>query len=214
MLRQVPLFAHVDDKTLGRLESIAVKRIYPRNTILISKGDVSDHLFVVIRGNLKVTLPDNSGKEIIIYWLGAGDYFGEISLIDGESRSATIVSTEATEVLTIARADFQRILRSSPELMFDLLTVLARKVRIATEKLESLAFDDVSRRLVKLLMQLAKPQDDRWIVQDRLTHQDIADMIDSSREMVSRILKALETGGYISTDKRRITIKRELPPTF
>jgi CRP/FNR family cyclic AMP-dependent transcriptional regulator len=143
-----------------------------------------------------------------------GDYFGEIALIDGETRTATIVSTEASEVLTIARADFQRILRSSPELMFDLLTVLARKVRMATEKLESLAFDDVYGRLVKLLMQLAKPQDGRWIVQERLTHQAIADMIGSSREMVSRILKALETGGYISTDKKRIIIERKLPATF
>jgi CRP/FNR family cyclic AMP-dependent transcriptional regulator len=214
MLRKVSLFAHLDEKTLGRLEGIAVKRVYPKNTILISKGDVSDHLFVVIRGKLKVMLPDESGKEIVLSLLGEGDYFGEIALIDGEPRTATIVSTEASEVLTIARADFQRILRSSPELMFDLLTVLARKVRIATEKLESLAFDDVYGRLVKLLMQLAKPQDGRWIVQERLTHQAIADMIGSSREMVSRILKALETGGYISTDKKRIIIERKLPATF
>ena len=214
MLRKVSLFAHLDEKTLSRLEGIAVKRVYPKNTILISKGDVSDHLFVVIRGKLKVTLLDDSGREIVLSLLGEGDYFGEIALIDGEPRTATIVSTQASEVLTIARADFQQILRSSPELMFDLLAVLARKVRIATEKLESLAFDDVYRRLVKLLMQLAKPQDCRWIVQERLTHQAIADMIGSSREMVSRILKALETGGYISTDKKRIIIERKLPATF
>lgn len=214
MLRKVPLFAHLDDKTLGRLEGIAIKRVYPRNTILISKGDVSDQLFVVLRGKLKVTIPDESGKEITLSLLGPGDYFGEIALIDGEARTATIVTIEATEVLTLARADFQRILKSSPELMFDLLTVLARKVRFATEKLESLAFDDVYGRLVKVMMQLAKPQENHWVVEQRLTHQDIADMIGSSREMVSRILKALETGGYISIDKKRITIRRKLPATF
>lgn len=214
MLRQVPLFAHVDDKTLSRLEGIAVKRTYPRNTILISKGDASDHLFVVLSGKLKVTVADDSGKEIIISWLGAGDYFGEISLIDGESRSATIITAEASEVMTISRVDFHRILKSSPALMFDLLKVLARKVRIATEKLESLAFDDVYGRLAKLLTQMAKPQDNRWIVQERFTHQDIADMIGSSREMVSRILKDLEVGGYISIDKKRITINRKLPAAF
>jgi len=214
MLRKVPLFAHLDDKTLERLEGIAIKRVYPRNTILISKGDVSDQLFVVLRGKLKVTIPDESGKEITLSLLGPGDYFGEIALIDGEARTATIVTIEATEVLTLARADFQRILKSSPELMFDLLTVLARKVRFATEKLESLAFDDVYGRLVKVMMQLAKPQENHWVVEQRLTHQDIADMIGSSREMVSRILKALETGGYISIDKKRITIRRKLPATF
>jgi|MudIll2142460700_1097286.scaffolds.fasta_scaffold47758_2 CRP/FNR family cyclic AMP-dependent transcriptional regulator len=214
MLRKVPFFAHLDDKTLGRLEGIAVKRVYPRNTILISKGDVSDQLYVVLSGRLKVTIPDASGREIIISWLGEGDYFGEIALIDGESRTATIATTEASEVLTIARAEFHRILKSNPELMLDLLTVLATKVRVATEKLESLAFDDVYGRLVKLLTQLAKPQDNRWIVEQRLTHQDIADMIGSSREMVSRIMKALAIGGYISIDRKHITIKRKLPATF
>jgi CRP/FNR family transcriptional regulator, cyclic AMP receptor protein len=77
MLRSVPLFVHLDDKMLRRLEVIAVKRTYPRNTILISKGDATDHLFVVLSGKLKVTIPDDSGKEIIISLLGAGDYFGE-----------------------------------------------------------------------------------------------------------------------------------------
>jgi CRP/FNR family transcriptional regulator, cyclic AMP receptor protein len=214
MLRSVPLFAHLDDNMLSRLEAIAVKRTYPRNTILISKGDATDHLFVILSGKLKVTIADDSGKEIIISLLGAGDYFGEIAVIDGESRTATIATTEASEVLTIARDEFHRVLKSSPELMFDLLIILARKVRIATEKLESLAFDDVYGRLVKLLTQLAKPRDNRWIVEERLTHQDIADMIGSSREMVSRIMKALAMGGYISTDKKRITIKKRLPATF
>jgi CRP/FNR family cyclic AMP-dependent transcriptional regulator len=214
MLRSVPLFANLDDKLLTRLEGIAVKRTYPRNTILISKGDATDHLFVVLSGKLKVTIADGSGKEIIISLLGAGDYFGEIALIDGEFRTATIVTTEPSEVLTIAREEFHRVLKSSPELMFDLLIVLARKVRIATEKLESLAFDDVYGRFVKLLNQLAKPRDNRWIVEERLTHQDIADMIGSSREMVSRIMKALAIGGYISVDRKRIAIKKRLPATF
>jgi CRP/FNR family cyclic AMP-dependent transcriptional regulator len=213
-LRSVPLFTHLDDGMLSRLEAIGVKRAYPRNTILISEGDATDHLFVVLSGKLKVTIVDNSGKEMIISLLGAGDHFGEIALIDGESRTATIVTTEASEVLTIARDEFHRVLKSSPELMFDLLIVLARKVRIATEKMESLAFDDVYGRLVKLLTRLAKPRDNRWIVEERLTHQDIADMIGSSREMVSRIIKALAIGGYISVDKKRITIKRKLPASF
>jgi len=146
--------------------------------------------------------------------LGPGDYFGEIALIDGESRSATIVTTEASELLVISSDDFQRTLMSSPELMFNLLKVLARKVRIATDKLETLAFDDVYGRLVKLLIQLAKPQDNVWIVEERLTHQEIANMIGSSREMVSRILGALTAGGYISIDKKRIRIERKLPPAF
>ena len=214
MLREIPLFSRLDDKALGNLEKAAIRRTYPKNTILISKGDKSDQLFVVLKGKLKVSITDASGKEIIMSLLGAGDYFGEMAMIDGESRSATIVTTQASEVLTISRDDFHRTLMSSPELMFELLKVLARKVRIATDKLESLAFEDVYGRLVKLLIQLAKPHEDVWIVEDSLTHQEIANMIGSSREMVTRILKALTSGGYISVDRKRITIKRKLPATF
>jgi CRP/FNR family cyclic AMP-dependent transcriptional regulator len=214
MLREIPLFSRLDDKALGNLEKAAIRRTYPKNTILISKGDKSDQLFVVLKGKLKVSITDASGKEIIMSLLGAGDYFGEMAMIDGESRSATIVTTQASEVLTISRDDFHRTLMSSPELMFELLKVLARKVRIATDKLESLAFEDVYGRLVKLLIQLARPHEDVWIVEDRLTHQEIANMIGSSREMVTRILKALTSGGYISIDRKRITIKRKLPATF
>jgi CRP/FNR family transcriptional regulator, cyclic AMP receptor protein len=214
MLREIPLFSRLDDKALGNLEKAAIRRAYPKNTILISKGDKSDQLFVVLKGKLKVSITDASGKEIIMSLLGAGDYFGEMAMIDGESRSATIVTTQASEVLTISRDDFHRTLMSSPELMFELLKVLARKVRIATDKLESLAFEDVYGRLVKLLIQLARPHEDVWIVEDRLTHQEIANMIGSSREMVTRILKALTSGGYISIDRKRITIKRKLPATF
>jgi CRP/FNR family cyclic AMP-dependent transcriptional regulator len=214
MLRKIPLFSRLDDKALGFLEKVAVKRAYSKNTILISKGDESDQLFIVLKGKLKVSITDDSGKEIIMSILGPGDYFGEIALIDGESRSATIMTTQATEVLTITRDDFHRTLLSSPELMFDLLKVLARKVRIATDKLESLAFEDVYGRLVKLLIQLAKPQNQVWVIEERLTHQEIANMIGSSREMVTRILKTLTDGGYISIDKKRITIERKLPATF
>jgi len=214
MLRKVPLFAQLDEQTLGRLEEIAVKRAYPKNTILVNKGDVSDNLSVVLSGKLKVVIADDSGKEIIISFLGAGDYFGEIALLDGEPRSASIFTCEASQVLTIARQDFLRILKSSPELMLGLLKALARKVRLATEKLESLAFDDVYGRITKLLTVLAKPHADGWFVEERLTHQDIADMIGSSREMVSRILKALETGGYVSIEGKRITVKKKLPATF
>jgi len=214
MLREIPLFSRLDDKALGDLEKAAIKRAYSKNTILISKGDKSDQLFVVLKGKLKVAITDASGKEIIMSFLGAGDYFGEMAMIDGESRSATIMTTQASEVLTISRDDFHRTLLSSPDLMFELLKVLARKVRIATDKLESLAFEDVYGRLVKLLIQLARPHDGVWIVEESLTHQEIANMIGSSREMVTRILKALTSGSYISVDRKRITIKKKLPAAF
>jgi CRP/FNR family transcriptional regulator, cyclic AMP receptor protein len=214
LLRDIPLFSCLGDEELTHLESVAVKRAYPKNTILISEGDKGDQLYVIRRGKIKVVVTDDSGRERVISLLGPGEHFGEMALIDGESRSATIVTTEPTQLLTIRREDFLKILTSHPDLMFSLLKVMTKKVRIATSMFESLAFDDVYARLVKLLMNLASPMGDQWVVEEKLTHQEIADRIGASREMVSRILKALSGGGYISTEKKRITVRKKLPSNF
>jgi CRP/FNR family cyclic AMP-dependent transcriptional regulator len=214
MLKEIPLFSSLDDKTLRHLEDVAVRRSYPKNTILISEGDQSDKLYAILSGKIKVVIIDPEGKEIVVNLLGPGDCFGEIAMIDGETRSATIITTEPTQVLTICKADFTPILTSNPDLMYNLLKVLARKVRVATSMVESLAFEDVYARLVRLLINLARPKGELFFVEEKLTHQEIANMIGSSREVVSRMLKALSTGGYIAIDQKQISIKRRLPPSF
>lgn len=214
MLKDIPLFSSLNAQTLRVLQDVAVKRVYPKNAILISEGDKSDQLYAILSGKIKVVIMDPEGKEIVVNLLGPGDCFGEIALIDGETRSATIVTTEPTQVLTISRADFTPILTSNPDLMYNLLKVLARKVRLATNMVESLAFEDVYARLVRLLTNLAKPKDNLLVVEERLTHQEIANMIGSSREVVSRMLKALSIGGYIAIDQKKICIKGKLPRSF
>jgi CRP/FNR family cyclic AMP-dependent transcriptional regulator len=213
-LRDIPLFSCLGEEEISYLESVAHRRTYPKNAVLISEGDEGDQLYVIRRGKIKVVVTDDAGRELVINHLGPGDYFGEMALIDGESRSATIVTTEPTQVLALRRDDFQKLLTLHPALMLDLLKVMARKVRIATSKLESLAFDDVYARIVKLLMSLASPVGNQWVVEERLTHQEIANRICASREMVSRILKALADGGYLSTEKKRITVRKRLPAVF
>lgn len=214
MLEDIPLFSTLNAQTLRFLEGVAVKRAYPKNAILISEGDRSDQLFTILSGKIKVVIMDPEGKEIVVNLLGPGDCFGELAMIDGETRSATIVTTEPTQVLTIGRADFTPILTSNPDFMYSLLKVLAAKVRAATSMVESLAFEDVYARLVRLLTNLARPRDNLLVVEEKLTHQEIANMIGSSREVVSRMLKALSVGGYISIDQKRICIKGKLPRSY
>ncbi len=213
-LKDIPLFSSLNSETLRHLEGVAVRRSFPKNTILISEGDRSDQLYAILEGKIKVVVMDSEGREIVVNLLGAGDCFGEISMIDGETRSATIVTTEPTQVLTIGRAEFTPILNSNPDLMQHLLKLLARKVRAATSMVESLAFEDVYARLIRLLTNLARPKGNLLVVEERLTHQEIANMIGSSREAVSRMLKALSSGGYISIDQKRISIKGKLPRAF
>jgi len=213
-LKDISLFSSLKSETLRHLDAVAVKRSYPKNTILMSEGDRSDQLYAILDGKIKVVVMDPEGREIVVNLMGPGDCFGEIAMIDGEARSATIVTMEPTQVMTIGRADFTPILNSNPDLMQHLLKLLARKVRASTSMVESLAFENVYARLIRLLTNLARPKGNLLVVEERLTHQDIANMIGSSREGVSRMLKALSSGGYISIDQKRISIKGKLPRAF
>ena len=214
LLKDISLFSGIDDESLKYLEKVAVNKSFPKNTILFTRGDESDSLYIIKSGAVKTIIIDEDGKEMILSTLRTGEYFGEMSLIDKEPRSATIMTKELTQMLIIHRDDFLKVFNSNPDMVYDLFKVLLKRLRKSTEKVESLAFKDVYGRIAGLLTQLAKPVDDKWIVEDKLTHREIAHTIGSSREMVSKILKELSTGGYISTDKKQITIHKQLPSLF
>ena len=214
LLKKISLFSSLDDESLNYLQRVAVKKNFAKNTILFSKGDQSDALYIICSGKAKAVIHDENGREIVIATFGAGEYFGEISFLDGEERSATVMTREPTEMLVINRNDFKDLLFSNPDAVLHLLKELLKKIRKATGQVENLAFMDVYRRISSLFDDLATPQDNEWLIEDKLTHQEIANMVGSSREMVSKILKQLQVGGYISIDKKRITIHKKLPSSF
>ncbi len=210
MLEKIPLFACLNEQELEALEKAAVRKKFPRNTVLFSKGDTSDSLYIICSGKVKVIINDQEGKEVILSMLGPGEFCGEMALLDGQPRSACVMTKEPSELLIISKDDFMRIFSSNP-LAFGLLKGLIQRLREANKQIESLALLDVYGRIARLLMQLAKPRGDQHIIEDKLTHQEIANMIGSSREMVSIILKELSNGEYISVEKKRITINKKLP---
>jgi CRP/FNR family cyclic AMP-dependent transcriptional regulator len=214
MLRKIPLFSTLDDNGMNYLKDVAIKRSFPKNTILFSRGDESDALYLLYKGTVKAVINDETGKEIVLSTVGPGEYFGEISFLDGEARSATVVTREPVQVLIIYKNDFKKILFSNPDIVFRLLKELLKKLRRSTEQIESLALMDVYKRIANLLLQLAEPQDAKWVIEEKLTHQEISNRVGSSREMVSRIMKQLQTGGYISTDRKKIIIRKKLPVSF
>ncbi|WP_394790181.1 Crp/Fnr family transcriptional regulator [Rhodoferax sp.] len=193
------------------LAALGEARRYRKGTILIHEADAGDTLFVVVDGKVKVYCTDANDKEITFGIIGPGDYFGEMAL-DGGPRAASVVTLEPTVCTLLTRSTLLSFIGQQPEFALDLLSKVIRRARLATNSARNLAFVDVYGRLSQCLYGLATLQaDGTQLIADRITHQEIASRAGCSREMVSRILKDLENGGYIRIDKRRIVIVQTLP---
>lgn len=211
LLREVPLFQSLDDAQLELFEELGNIRTFPRNTLIISEGDDSGSLYVVIDGKLKVYLSDDEGKEVILGFEGAGGCIGEIGLLDSEPRSASVVTMVKSKCLVISKEAFLGCVRNNPDAAVGVILGLTKRVRSLLENVKSLALSNVYRRVVGTITNMAEREGDVWVTQQKLTHQEIADMVGASREMVSRILRDLTTGGYISMENRIIVIHRKPP---
>ncbi|MBT8128152.1 MAG: Crp/Fnr family transcriptional regulator [Gammaproteobacteria bacterium] len=212
MLNKHYVFSELAPKETERLTQHSTTRTYHANTILISEGDTTDSLYVVLEGKVKVFASDHQGKEVILNILGPGEYFGELALLDDQPRSASVKTMVQTKLMVITKNDFKKSLAGDPEMAYKLIKVLIGRVRALTSNVKSLALLDVYGRVARNLLDLAENVDDEMVIVQKLTHQDIADMVGASREMVSRILKDLVSGGYITIKNKRYTINEKLPP--
>jgi CRP/FNR family cyclic AMP-dependent transcriptional regulator len=206
----VGLSTPLHEETLRVIAASGVVRSYPKHTVLIHEGDVGDSLYIILTGRVKVYASNAAGREVVISFHGAGDYVGEMSL-DGAPRSASVMTMEPTTCAIVNRAQFRDFLAANPDFAQHLIHTLIHRVRSATENIKSLALSDVYGRLVRLINALAVEHEGRLAVVERLTQQDIADRVGSSREMVNRVMKDLTTGGYVVTRDGRHVIVRKLP---
>lgn len=211
MLNNVFLFSDLAPSETDILTEHSHTRSYPANTVLINEGDQTDSMYVILKGEVKVYACDESGKEVILNILRSGEFFGELALLDDAPRSASVITLTPIKVLMISKTDFKTCLSRNGEMAFNLIRSLTKQVRALTDSVKSLALLDVYGRVARTLLELSREQDGKQVIQQKLTHQDIANMVGASREMVSRILKDLTTGGYISVDKKSITINEKLP---
>jgi len=207
VLKAVPLFASFPEDQLRMLTSVITRRSLPRSTTVMASGDPTDSLYIVLSGRLKVMMSDAEGKEVILSILGPGEFFGEMGLIDDAPRSASVVSIEACELLSIAKRDFKKCLAENFEMAQAVMRGLVRRLRDADRKIGSLALLDVYGRVARLLLDMAETVDGEKIVTKRLPKQDIAKMIGASREMVSRVMKDLQMGGYIEVRGSNIVLR-------
>lgn len=186
-------------------------RRYRKGSILIHEADVGDTLFIVLSGQVKVYCTDAKDKEITFGVFGPGEYIGEMAL-DGGPRSASVITLQASTCSLVSRTKLLAYIAKRPEFALELLSNVISRLRRATTSARNLAFIDVYGRLTGCLMGLATLEEDgTQRINDRLTHQEIASRVGCSREMVSRILKDLENGGYIRVEARKIMLVKKLP---
>src|SRR5690242_14720536 len=207
VMRRVPLFSQLNDDELGRISEPARERSYPKNSVILFEDDPGDALYIVSSGQVKVVLIGEDGREVILSVMGDGDFFGEMSLIDDEPRSAHVIAMKDSQLLVLRRDDFQSRLEENPRIALKLLRVLVQRLRRADEKIGGLVLLDVNGRVAQLLLDLAEESGGPRITR-RLTHHTIAQMIGSSRETVSRAMRELVERGTIEVSRREITIRQ------
>src|SRR6476620_5103119 len=207
ILKSVPLFATFPDEQLRTLVTVVTRRSAPRSSVIMAAGDQIDCLYIVISGRLKVMMSDSEGKEVILSLIGPGEFFGEMGLIDDAPRSASVVTIESCELLSINKRDFKKCLAENFDMAQAVMRGLVRRLREADRKIGSLALLDVYGRVARLLLDMSENVDGEKIVTKRLPKQDIAKMIGASREMVSRVMKDLQMGGYIEMRGSNIVLR-------
>jgi CRP/FNR family cyclic AMP-dependent transcriptional regulator len=175
-------------------------------SVIVFEDDAGDALYLVASGQVKVVLVAEDGREVILSVLGQGAVFGEMSVIDEEPRSAHVIAMEDSVLVVLRREDFQNRLRQSPDVAIALLRELSRRLRRADEKIANLELLDVNGRVASLLLRMAEEEGGDRITR-RLTHHTIAQMIGSSRETVSRTMRALVDRGVLDVSRRQIVLK-------
>ena len=198
---------------LAAMTAHAVTRAFPRNAIVINEGDRTDSLYIILEGRVKAFVADTDGKEAVLSTQGPGEYFGEMVLDEGP-RSASVMTLEPSKFLIVPKADFRDFLRRNPDFAARVIEKLIHRVRALTENVRSLALMDVYGRIARLLLELARDQNGRLVITERLTQKDIASRVGASREMVSIVLKDLTTGGYIRSEGHTTIIERTPPPRW
>jgi len=205
-LQSIPLFRHLAEDEIHRLADLARQRKYPKGSVILFEDDPGDALYVVVSGRVKVVLIGEDGREVILSTMDKGDFFGEMSLIDDEPRSAHVIAMENSRLLVLRRDDFHRCLDTTPRIALGLLRALSKRLRQANSQIGGLVLLDVAGRIARLLLQSADG-DDGSVITAKLTHHTIAQMIGSSRETVSRTMRTLIEQDLIAVSQKTITIK-------
>ena len=217
-LRTVPIFSELSDEDISSLAHLALRKRYPKDTVVFFENEEGDFFFTILEGRIKVTILGDDGREVILSVLGSGDFFGEMALLDNEPRSATAIAVEESELLSLHRTDFQSVLNDNRSITSALIRVLSARLRRANHQISTLALLDVYGRVARVIVDMAREEGKRLrdgrIAFRRATHQEIANRIGTTRETVTRMLKDLERQGLIHVEGKEIVVQPDFEKVF
>jgi len=210
LLQSVSIFWDLDEDELGHIADKMVAKHFENGNYIFLEDSEGEQCFFVLEGSVKVTRLSKDGREVILAMLNEGDFFGEMSLLDGESRSANVIALEKTKVLTLDRNDFISVVNNYPQIAVQLLKELARRLRKSDRQIASLSLSDAEKRIALCIIRFA---DEQGVIQNGKVNipktpiqQDIANMAGTSRETVSRALGLLEKEDLIERNGRELII--------
>jgi CRP/FNR family transcriptional regulator, cyclic AMP receptor protein len=210
LLKKVPIFSNLEDNELIKIRKLCVTQHYEKDRLILVEEDIGKTLFLIQKGRFKVSRMSDDGREVILAIQGPGGFFGELSLIDGKTRSASVTAIEDSEALLLHRAEFLALLEDYPQIAVSLLKELAGRIRKSDTQIKSLSLQDAMGRVASTLIMLAEDsgriRHGQVIIQKIPLQQDMANMAGTSRETISRVFRYLEDEKLIHRDGRKIII--------
>ncbi len=210
LLKNLPLFGDLDDEELVEIWNHVQTRSYKKSNIILFEEDSGDSLFIIKDGKVKITRLSEEGREVILSILGEGEFFGEMSILDGEARSANVIALADSEVFVLKRQDFINILTSNPQIAITLLEELAARIRKSDQQIEYLSLADAENRVAMTLLRLAEESGTfkmgQVTIEELPMQQDMANMSGTSRETISRMLSEFTEKEYIDRKRKKLII--------
>lgn len=214
-LRAIPLFSTLEENVLEEIAGLLIDRKFPKDAIIFEEGSLGDYMYLIQEGQVKVTKMSEDGREKILEILSAGDFVGEMSLLDREPRSASVKTTRACLLLALSRHDFLGLLRENPEISMEMICELTRRIRETDEQIRGLLFERVEGRTRRILRRMAKDEiasDPERLATPTITHQQLADLVGTSRETITRVVKELKDAGWLAQEGKRYLVPRDDEP--
>ena len=209
-LKYVPIFSELDDETLEKISKLGIRKSFKKDSVVLFEHETGTALFVIVDGKVKVSRVSDDGKEVILTILGESDFFGEMAILDGLSRSANVTAMEDSELFIIQRSEFLELLNVHPEVSIALLQELTQRLRSADMKIKSLSLKDAEGKVATVILQLAddvgKIKQGTVEIEKLPFQHDLANMAGTSRETISRTLHTFAKKGLVELDGAKLRI--------
>lgn len=207
------LFSTLPEAEIDKILSFSLIRQYPRHSTIFVRADDGDRLFAILKGRVKISVFSDEGREVVLAVMRAGDFFGEIAALDGSARTADASAIEDCEILSIARKDLFPVLERNPEIYMKIIRVLCERLRQTNETIEDSIFLTIPARVAKTIMKLAasygETHGDSIRLNVKISQQELANIIGTSREVVNRHLRQLQQQEVIRVEKGHIIIDQK-----